>query len=158
MDVRGRTIPREPDPVRRRTPARINARIDNRIARRVEDCASKSRTEMSCDINDLDDELDVEHAFVLAGGLVALPGIVLGAAGRRGWLVLPAAVALFGIQFGLQGWCAPIALLRRRGFRTRREIDGEKYAIKSLRGDFEAVSSTSSVVARAGSAVQAVSH
>jgi hypothetical protein len=58
--------------------------------------------------------------------------------GRRRLLLLPLGVALFLLQHGLQGWCPPLALFRRRGVRTRREIDLERYALKALRGDFTA--------------------
>jgi hypothetical protein len=37
----------------------------------------------------------------------------------------------------VQGWCPPVPVLRRLGFRTASEIDHERYALKALRGDFE---------------------
>jgi hypothetical protein len=40
------------------------------------------------------------------------------------------------LQHAVQGWCPPLAVLRRRGVRTRREIEEERYALKALRGDF----------------------
>jgi hypothetical protein len=52
-------------------------------------------------------------------------------------LVLTLAVLGFLLQHAVQGWCPPLALLRRLGVRTRREIDAEKYALKALRGDFD---------------------
>ncbi len=48
----------------------------------------------------------------------------------------PAAVAGFLFQHAVQGWCPPVPLFRRLGFRTAREIDHERYALKALRGDF----------------------
>jgi len=36
----------------------------------------------------------------------------------------------------LQGWCPPLPVLRRLGFRTAFEIDYDRYALKALRGDF----------------------
>src|SRR5438874_9255842 len=35
--------------------------------------------------------------------------------------------------------CPPVPVLRRKGVRTRREIDAERYALKALRGDFSSV-------------------
>ncbi len=37
------------------------------------------------------------------------------------------------------GWCPPVPILRRGGLRTRTEINQEKYALKALRGDFQAL-------------------
>ena len=44
------------------------------------------------------------------------------------------------VMHGLSGWCRPLPLLRNLGVRTRSEIDVEKFALKSLRGDFEQMS------------------
>ena len=40
------------------------------------------------------------------------------------------------IQHVLKGWCPPLVLLRRLGFRTAAEINRERMALKILRGDF----------------------
>jgi hypothetical protein len=55
------------------------------------------------------------------------------------FFLIPCLVLPFLFQHAIQGWCPPIPILRRRGIRTRREIDLEKYAIKALRGDFTGV-------------------
>ena len=36
----------------------------------------------------------------------------------------------------MQGWYPLLPLFRRMGIRTRQEIDREKFALKTLRGDF----------------------
>lgn len=46
----------------------------------------------------------------------------------------------FLFQHAIQGWCPPLPILRRLGFRTAEEINQERYALKALRGDFEAQS------------------
>jgi hypothetical protein len=43
------------------------------------------------------------------------------------------------LNHALRGWCPPVSALRRLGFRTAKEIDEERYALKILRGDFEGV-------------------
>ena len=63
-------------------------------------------------------------------------GLALGATVDRKWFIFPAAVAGFLLQHALEGWCPPLPLFRRLGFRTQSEIDYERYALKSLRGDF----------------------
>jgi hypothetical protein len=39
----------------------------------------------------------------------------------------------------VQGWCPPVSLFRRLGFRTQREIDEERFALKALLGHFQQV-------------------
>ncbi len=51
---------------------------------------------------------------------------------------LPAIVTGFLFQHAIQGWCPPLPVLRRRGFRTAEEINQERYALKALGGDFDA--------------------
>ena len=48
-------------------------------------------------------------------------------------------VTAFLFQHAVQGWCPPIAVLRRLGVRTAREIEVERIALKALRGDFDDV-------------------
>jgi hypothetical protein len=44
----------------------------------------------------------------------------------------------------VQGWCPPLPVFRRLGIRTASEIDYERYALKSLRGDFDELDSEES--------------
>ena len=67
---------------------------------------------------------------------LAFIGTLLGAFVSPYWLILPALVTLFLFQHAVQGWCPPLPVLRKLGFRTSREIDTERYALKVLRGDF----------------------
>lgn len=87
----------------------------------------------------LDQEWDVERALEANAAAVSLGGVTLGLFSSRRWLALPALVAGFLLQHAVQGWCPPLPLLRRLGFRTQREIDQERYALKALRGDFRQV-------------------
>jgi hypothetical protein len=43
-------------------------------------------------------------------------------------------------KVAVEGWCPPVPILRRLGFRTSYEIEEERQALKALRGDFEGVS------------------
>jgi hypothetical protein len=72
--------------------------------------------------------------------LLAFTGLALGVAHRKKWLIIPGLVLPVLFQHAVQGWCPPIPVFRRLGFRTREEIDREKYALKVLRGDFAEVS------------------
>ena len=84
----------------------------------------------------LDQEWDIERVLEANAATLAFTGTVLGATLDRRWLALPALVTAFLLQHALQGWCPPLPVLRRMGFRTMREIDIEREALKALRGDF----------------------
>jgi hypothetical protein len=88
---------------------------------------------------ELDAEWDIERTLEANAASVSLIGLGLGATVDRKWFALPAVVAAFLLQHALHGWCPPLPVLRRLGFRTAREIDYERYALKALRGDFEAL-------------------
>jgi hypothetical protein len=124
------------DRVRAHTAPAVNARIDDAMRDRLFHCSTLSDSEIAARIDALDREWDVERYLeVLAPGF-ALTGITLGLVKNRGWLLFSGAVLGFLVQHAVQGWCPPLALLRRMGVRTRREIDEERYALKALRGDF----------------------
>ena len=59
--------------------------------------------------------------------------------GPSRWFLLPAAVSGFLLQHAVQGWCPPIPVLRRLGFRTSFEIEQERQALKLIRGDYKSV-------------------
>jgi hypothetical protein len=54
----------------------------------------------------------------------------------RKFFFFPAVVAGFLLQHAVQGWCPPLPIFRRMGFRTQTEIDEERHALKALRGDY----------------------
>ena len=86
---------------------------------------------------ELDAEWDIERTLEANAATVSLIGLGLAVAVDRRFLALPAAVAGFLLQHAVQGWCPPLPLFRRLGFRTEAEINGERMALKALRGDFD---------------------
>lgn len=84
----------------------------------------------------MDEEWDIERAIECNASALAFTGVVLGATSDRRWLILPAMVTSFLFQHAVQGWCPPVPVLRRMGFRTAHEIEEERQALKALRGDF----------------------
>jgi hypothetical protein len=124
------------DRVRAHTAPEVNARIDDAMRDRLFSYSTRSDGEISARIEALDHESDIERYLeVLAPGF-ALTGLALGFLSDRKWFLLSGAVLAFLAQHAVQGWCPPLAVLRRMGVRTRREIDEERYALKALRGDF----------------------
>jgi hypothetical protein len=128
------------DRVRANTRPEINQKIDSQIEERIRFYATQPRDVISARIEELDQEKDIERYLERNAAAIALGGIVLGLV-RKKWLLLSATVMGFLLQHATQGWCPPVPLLRRMGIRTRREIDREKYALKILRGDFQAMPS-----------------
>jgi hypothetical protein len=115
----------------------VNKRIREQTAANVERYKSSSRSEIQLRLEELDREWDIERAIEANASMVMLVGLGLGTFVNRRFYMLPAIVAGFLMQHALQGWCPPVPIMRRLGFRTQTEIDEEKYALKALRGDFE---------------------
>jgi hypothetical protein len=114
---------------------RIRAGTDARVAR----LEGAQPIEFQARLAELDSEWDIERLLQANASTLVMLGVALGVAVDRRFLVLPAAVLTFFAQHALQGWCPPIPIFRRRGVRTMREIERERYAIKALRGDFDGV-------------------
>ena len=115
---------------------KIRERTDAEIIRLEQAPAS----EFQARLRELDLEPDVEQILQTNASIIVLLGLYFGAKFDKRFLLLPAAVFSFFGQHAIQGWCPPIPLFRRLGFRTQREIERERYAIKALRGDFDEVS------------------
>ncbi|HKX32062.1 MAG TPA: hypothetical protein VJ302_30530 [Blastocatellia bacterium] len=147
------------DRVRANTSPEINARLDREIEDRLRYYSTASKADLARRIQELDREWDIERWLETNASALAGLGVAAAAAtGNRKWLIVPGVVLSFLFQHAVQGWCPPIPVFRRFGIRTREEIDREKYGLKALRGDFDAVASTSRAngAARADEALSAV--
>ncbi len=98
------------------------------------------KDEISGRLAELDREWDIERAIEANASALALAGIALAIGHDRRWLALPGLVAGFLFQHAVQGWCPPVPILRKLGFRTSYEIEEERRGLKALRGDFEGAS------------------
>ncbi len=87
-------------------------------------------------LREIDREWDIERAIEANAAVLGFTGTVLAATSDRRWLALPALVTSFLFQHAVQGWCPPVPVLRKLGFRTSYEIEEERRALMSLRGDF----------------------
>lgn len=134
---------------RNRVPAHtsedINRRIRQEISRNVRSYAAHPE-KIPERLRQLDEEWDIERAIQANAAAIGLFGVMMGATRGRGWLVLPALVTGFLFQHAVQGWCPPVPILRRLGFRTSYEIEEERQALKALRGDFAKVRDAASAV------------
>jgi hypothetical protein len=128
------------DRVRARTQPEINRRIDVELEQRLHFYAAQDKQAISERIAALDREWDIERVLEANAATASLLGLLLTVTRGRKWILLPLVVSGFLLQHARQGWCPPVPLFRRLGVRTRLEIEQERYALKVLRGDFEAVS------------------
>lgn len=127
-------LPATSERVLHHTPRHVDRRLHRDIEHRVR-FYSRHPDRIEARLDELDREWDMERSVETTAAGFGLAGLALSLLDRR-FLVLPAAVAGFLLQHALQGWCPPVAVLRRRGVRTRTEIDAERYALKAVRGDF----------------------
>lgn len=127
------------DRVREHSPQKANERIDRATQRRVLRAGGESKPALSRRLEQLDGEWDMERVLETNASALALGGLLLGLFVNRKFLVVPCFVLPFLLQHATQGWCPPVPMFRRRGIRTRKEIDTEKFAVKALRGDFAGI-------------------
>jgi hypothetical protein len=114
----------------------VNSRIEQETFERVNQYRGAHPSRISDRLRELDREWDIERCLETAAPTFSLIGLALGITKDRRWLIVPAVVQAFFLQHALQGWCPPLPVLRRMGFRTTSEIDRERNALKALRGDF----------------------
>ncbi len=129
-------IPATTTRVAENTAEELNERIRRQTEENVARVAAGGPAAIDRRLEELDREWDIERTLEANAATAVLVGVTLGAAVDRRFFVLPAVVAGFLLQHAVQGWCPPVPLFRRLGFRTQTEIDHERYALKALRGDF----------------------
>ena len=143
--------------IRKHTLLSVNRKLDAEREARLADLLERDDGMASCSqrLEELESEWEVERALTAVIGVGSLAATAW--ARRQGglaWLI-PAMGGLVLIEQALTGGSALLALLRRAGLRTRREIDVEMYAIKGLRGDFLRIPHSGGAKVRANAAVVA---
>jgi hypothetical protein len=126
------TVERVPD----NTTPEVNREIARQAENNVTAYARAGDEAIGRRLQELDREWDIERTLEANAASVALLGLGLGSMVDRRFYMLPAVVAGFLLQHALQGWCPPVPVFRRLGYRTQPEIEQERYALKALRGDF----------------------
>jgi hypothetical protein len=122
-----------------RVPAHTSDRANRRIQKDVTESVrwhARHPDRIGSRLRELDQEWDIERTLETNAAAVALTGTLLGLFVDKRFLAVPLVVSTFLLQHAVQGWCPPLPFFRRRGVRTMREIDEERYALKALRGDF----------------------
>jgi hypothetical protein len=127
------------DRVQRHTSDEANESIRKDMKRHVAQYMHATPAAIERRLQELDREWDIERALQANAATVSLLGLWAGATVDRRYYGIPAMVAGFLFQHAVSGWCPPLPVFRSLGFRTRSEIEQEKYALKALRGDFKDV-------------------
>jgi hypothetical protein len=125
------------DRVAEQTHPTVNRSIDERTTESVR-YYLRHPEEIDERLVELEQEWDIERTLEANASTLAFAGVVLGVTVDRRFLAVPAIVTAFLFQHATQGWCPPLPVLRRLGFRSEREIAQEYYALKAVRGDFAA--------------------
>lgn len=129
--------------VAKHTNPQINERIEQQWKERLGALSSDDRTALIDQrLAELDKEWDVERTLQTNFAALSLVGVGLASKVDKRWSALALGVPAFMIQHALQGWCPPLAVLRRLGYRTAKEINDERFALQALRGDFDGIDSS----------------
>jgi hypothetical protein len=130
-------LPATSERVAHNTCEEVNERIRRQTDARIGWLAGAGPAAIDQRLAELDEEWDIERYVETMAPTFTLIGLALGATVNRKWLLVPVVVQSFFLQHALQGWCPPVPALRRLGVRTVDEIAEERYALKTLRGDFD---------------------
>jgi hypothetical protein len=91
-------------------------------------------------INGRIQEIDREWSAGRVGksvlAVIILIGTVLATTVNAWWLILPVVAGLFMLQYLFSHTSLLVEAMEGVGFRTRAEIEQEKFALRTLRGDF----------------------
>lgn len=129
------------DRVREHSSRVVNDRIDMLARASVDKCIERGHDAIVQRLAELDREWDIDRALMLnfalvgaatfATGLTRYASTRLLAPRRKGFLYLFGAQLGFMLLHATVGWCPPVPVLRRLGFRTAREIAAERNALRS---------------------------
>jgi len=124
------------DGIRENISPEINQRVETEIREHLNKYYNDP-SKIDKRLCELDHEWDIERVLQLNTAALSLTGLWRGLTRHRLWLILPLAAVSFLALHATENWCPPVTLLRRIGFRTRVEIEKERYALKAIRGDFK---------------------
>jgi hypothetical protein len=127
--------------VAKNTSEDVNQRIRREMQQRVARYRSANPEQIDRRLRELDQEWDTERTLEANAATLAFTGCVLAATVDRRWIYLPMAITAFLFQHAVQGWCPPLPVIRRLGFRTEREIQEERSALQMLRDERQAAES-----------------
>lgn len=126
------TVARVPE----QTADHVNEQIRRQMEERVARIATAGPEAIAQRLEELDREWDTERTLETNAATLTVVGSALALFVDRRFAVIPLVVSGFLLQHAVQGWCPPLPVFRRSGYRTQFEIEQERYALKAIRGDF----------------------
>jgi hypothetical protein len=133
-----RLDPRAWDRIRARSSPDVNARIDRDAALRLAKARSEPTAELLRRLAELDYEWDVDRALMANFAILGGMSFGVGMSRQKPWRRRNPWLLLFGTQLGfllfhaVAGWCPPLPVFRRLGFRTQKEIEVERQCIERI--------------------------
>jgi hypothetical protein len=124
--------PRADDRVRSHTAPYVNQRIDRLTEASIARCAAEGRDAIIARLKDLDREWDIDRALMANFAIVGAVTNELGRSRIRGRMLFQWFLRIqqgFLLLHATVGWCPPVVLFRRLGFRTQKEIQAERMAL-----------------------------
>ena len=107
------------------TSAKSNTRILQATIARLDEIGTDFE-KIEDRLTEIDKEWDIERIIESNASILILGSTYLAATVNKKWLIISGLVSGFLLQHAIQGWCPPVPILRRLGFRTQREIDDER--------------------------------
>lgn len=141
-------IPSTVDRVPQHTSEAVNEDIRRTTDESIARVSAGGNAAIARRLRELDEEWDIERTLEANAATAVMAGVALGAFVDRRFFALPAIVGGFLLQHAVQGWCPPLPVFRRMGFRTQPEIERERYALKAARGDFAGVAANGGNISR----------
>ena len=83
-------------------------------------------------LEELDKEWDIERVLETNASTLIVASSALGFVASKKFFLIPFVVGTFLLQHALQGWCPPLPILRRLGYRTTSEIQEERDALQNI--------------------------
>jgi hypothetical protein len=123
------------DRVRGNTPDKVNREIDELTASYLSLVGTEPHA-IRKRLWEIDREWHVDRAligvFSVLGGFTAHRALLAAQRGHRfsGWRLLLWTQLGFLLHHAIRGWCPPVSVLRRLGFRTDKEIAAERIALE----------------------------
>ena len=117
--------------VRKHTSDEVNSKLQRQADMRIA-YFEKHPERIGQRLEELDREWDIERALQVNSSALTLFGLSMTLLRGRRWLLLPMVVQGFFMQHALEGYCPPLPVLRRMGFRTQSEIDRERHALEQI--------------------------
>jgi hypothetical protein len=128
------------DRVRHHSAASANERIEERTRRKIEQTVRRGHDAIIARLAELEREWDIDRVLMLNFALVGGAGFLAGARGVKlrksfnGWQLFTTVQLAFLALHAVVGWCPPVALFRRLGVRTSREIESERRVLEHALG------------------------